>query len=149
MGTESEVLLRQRLVLVSKAGFLLSGGFFVTALALRRMFPDSRYSLTSAAGLTHVATVLLTFVEWQTLQRVPLTRRSLEVIDAVSTVSVGVLLAVMGGMLPLPSIGVFHAILAMSMLLAVRSVVVPSSLSRTPSCRALPRCSRSRPLPSA
>ena len=130
---ETRAFLQTRLALLAGVCTAMSSGFLVASLALGlAIYPAVRagYRWGGQAFLLLVAVTLLFGVVWWVTRRGRFAARTLALLDAGSTASAALLLALMGAMIPEPG-GWAHGLVAISLLLTARALAVPSSGQRT------------------
>ncbi|MBI5533051.1 MAG: serine/threonine protein kinase [Deltaproteobacteria bacterium] len=134
-GEQSRALLQNRIALVGKVGFFLSGGFLLASAILPIIFmgPNAgAIAITKLSYLFHVVATAVLGLCWLVSVRVQLSPKGLAILDASMAVCVSGLLALMGAFIHSPgAVGTFQATLAIACILALRAIAIPSSGNRT------------------
>jgi hypothetical protein len=130
---QTRALAQERSALVGKSGFLISAAFLVARLLLPAASHGTRpiwEDVRTPSFLCHAVATAMLAAQWLASALGRPSARRLAVIDALSTFGVTVTLALMGALIPGPA-GAFQSVLAISIIVSLRAIALPSTALRT------------------
>jgi hypothetical protein len=136
---QARVFLQGRIRFLTGLVGLVCFGFLIAIPAIEFIFSTGRQGFSYVASrsfLFHALATAVALGNWALLRLKQLDARALLIDDVACAVTVTTLLALMGGGIP-TRYGYINALLAISFIIYMRAVVVPSSGRRTPNTVAI------------